>query len=306
MLGRHVNTRVFVLRQCRKQLAGELRFYDLCNFTWIHGSSEYKEGSFRTPTLEPITPMAIQLIVSDVDGCMTPEASVAWDFDHFAQLCRLVQQASTGQGPLPPLTLCTGRPQPYVEALMKLMNIRLPAICEAGAIIYDLSSNHARYTDGVTPAKLAGLRAVRCFVEEQILPRFPGTLIQFGKEAQLSIYCEKPDIFPTIRQLLESFITQRGGPELDISASHFYLNIGLAGVDKGLAIRDILKLTGIDKAHAAGIGDTEGDLAIRREVAWFACPANATGPIKAVADYVSPSPMLEGMLDILKRLSTSA
>ena len=103
----------------------------------------------------------------------------------------MVHPAAMGEGELPPMTLCTGRPQPYVEALAKILDIRLPLICESGAVIYTLADNHARYAKGVTAEKVAGLRAVRCFVEDEILPKYPGTLLQFGKEVQISVYSRR-------------------------------------------------------------------------------------------------------------------
>lgn len=245
--------------------------------------------------------MPCRLIISDIDGCISPEESVPWDFDPFLEFCRLVHPAATGQGELPPMTLCTGRPQPYVEALCKILDIRLPVICESGAVLYTLKDNRSWYGPGVTADKVTGLRAVRCFIEDQILPQYPGTLLQFGKEAQISVYSPKPEILPEIGKVIGDFANQRGGPELIINASHYYLNISLGGVDKGSAIAHILEEFGIDRSQAAGIGDTVGDLPIRQNVGFFACPSNSVPAIKGVADYVSPYPMMQGMLDILKR-----
>lgn len=56
---------------------------------------------------------------------------------------------------------------------------------------------------------------------------------------------------------------------------------------------------GLTRDEVAGIGDTEGDLPLRREVSFFACPANATPEVKKVADYVAPHPNIRGVLDIL-------
>ena len=246
--------------------------------------------------------MAIRLIISDVDGCLTPEESIAWDLEHFTRFCLLSRQASAGQIPLPPLTLCTGRPQPYVEALMKIMDIRYPVICENGAVLYDLPTNQARNAPGVTAAHITGLRAVREFIEQQVLPAFPQSFLQFGKEAQLSVFSQDPSLFPAMRQMIAAFVARRGGPELVLGTSHYYLNISLAGVDKGSAIRHLLQGVNLTRDQTAGIGDTEGDLPLRREVSFFGCPANATAPVKAVADYVSPYPALTGVLDILSRI----
>ena len=243
--------------------------------------------------------MAIKLIISDVDGCMSPEISEAWDWSAFARMAELIQAGQQGRSGLAPLTLCTGRPQPYVEALMKLLDVRVPAICENGAVIYSLEKNHARYAPGVTEEKILGLRAVRAFIETQVLPGEPEAYLQFGKEAQLSIYSEQTQRFDAMQRAIEEFIAQRGGPDLLINASHYYLNISLTGVDKGAAIRTVLDELGLSKDEVAGIGDTLGDLPLREAVGFFACPANSHDPIKAVADYVSPHPTIEGMLDIL-------
>jgi hydroxymethylpyrimidine pyrophosphatase-like HAD family hydrolase len=243
---------------------------------------------------------------------------------------RITRKANEGRSALAPLTLCTGRPQPYAECLMKLLDIRAPVVCENGAVLYTLKDNLSRYGPGVTEEKILGLRAVRAFIETEILPGYgaaaqmpeaaapPGTesaagdpaaksqtnacaVLQFGKEAQLSIFSQTPEIFAQIQPRIEQFAAQHGGPELLINASHFYLNISLKGVDKGAALRTILSELNCSREMAAGIGDTEGDLPLREAVAWFACPANAQEKIKAIADYVSPYATIRGVLDILGR-----
>lgn len=244
--------------------------------------------------------MAIRLIISDVDGCISPEESVAWDFDLFAAFCRQVRDASEGRGTLAPMTLCTGRPQPYVEALMKVMDIRYPAICENGAVLYDLSTNEASYAPGVTSAKVTGLRAIRCYIEDEILPKCPKAVMQFGKEAQLSVFSHDPSVLPPIGEKLEQFIKAGHGTPVKINCSHFYLNISLDALDKGSAIRHLLAKLGLKREEVAGIGDTIGDLPLRNEVGFFACPSNATAEIRAAADYCSSKPNIAGVLEILK------
>ena len=98
--------------------------------------------------------MALRLIICDVDGCVGPEESAAWDFERFARLAWAIRSANAGNSPPPPLTLCTGRPQPYVECLMKLLDVRLPAICENGAVFYTLADNRARLARSVDEAAI--------------------------------------------------------------------------------------------------------------------------------------------------------
>ncbi len=245
--------------------------------------------------------MGVKWIITDIDGCMSPEESVPWDLERFGQFSRLVREANAGRGTIAPMTLCTGRPQPYVELLMKILDVRAAAICESGAVLYSLHDNWARYGPGVTAEKIAQLRALRTFIEQDVLPDEPKALIQFGKESQISVFSRDPGIFPRIRRRVERFAAEHGGPELDITPSHFYLNICLAGVSKGSTVKALLDELGVSREQSAGIGDTDGDLPLRDAVGFFACPANSTSAVKAAADYVSPYPMLEGMLDILNR-----
>ena len=238
-------------------------------------------------------------IIADIDGCITPEESVPWDLDLFWKLARISRDASEGRGRNAPMTLCTGRPQPYVEVLAKLLDIRAPIICENGAVLYTMHDNRSRYGPGVTNEKMMGLRAVRAFLEAEILPDYPDVLYQFGKEAHMSVFSQKPDLFNAITVRIKEFVQGRGGPEVDITPTHYYLNISLRGVDKGRALDALCRELGVDRGEVAGIGDTEGDLPLRDAVGFFACPSNAKQAIKDAADYVSPFPTLEGVLDIL-------
>ena len=48
--------------------------------------------------------------------------------------------------------------------------------------------------------------------------------------------------------------------------------------------------------------DTMGDLAIREQVAWFGCPANALDGLKERADAVAPSGGARGVVELLAML----
>lgn len=243
--------------------------------------------------------MSVKWTIADVDGCISPEESIAWDLGQFAELARRVRAANRGESDRAPMTLCTGRPQPYVEVLMKLLDVRAPAICENGAVFYTLHDNTACYAPAITEEMLIGLRRLRAFVETEVLPAAPALVLQFGKEAQMSIFSERPELLPAAQHQIEAYLDVNGGPNMTISASHYYLNISFVGVDKGAALRQLQTMLGADRSELAGIGDTEGDLPLREAVGFFACPANARDAIKVVADYVSPYPEIEGMLDIL-------
>jgi len=245
--------------------------------------------------------MAVKWILADIDGCLSPDESVPWDMALFGRFAERVREANAGRSTVAPLTLCTGRPQPYVEVLQKILDIRVPSICENGAVLYSIADNRPRYGPGVTEEKLLGLRAIRAFLETDVLPEHPGAVIQFGKEAQISVYCERTEVFAPIQERVAAFGEAQGGPALVVNCSPCYLNISLAGVDKGSTLRMLLGELGAAHDETAGVGDSIGDLPLREAVGFFACPVNACAEVQAAADYVSPHRDIQGMLDILDR-----
>ena len=240
------------------------------------------------------------LIVSDVDGCITPEESAPFTIEHLMPVLSLIRDSASRKNALPPITLCTGRPQPYVEVLAKLFDIRLPIICENGAVLYTLHGNWSRYAAGVTEEKINGLRTIRTHLEREFLPKHPAARYQFGKEAMLSIYSEEHDALVRAQEAIEAFVTKEGVPPVIVNLSHYYLNISMDDVDKGTALHGLMQELGVPRDKVVAIGDTIGDMPLREMADYFACPSNSHEPIRNVANYVSPYPDARGMADILR------
>ena len=85
--------------------------------------------------------------------------------------------------------------------------------------------------------------------------------------------------------------------------SWYYINCDLTHISKGSGIERLKSLTGYTKDRLAGIGDTSSDLEIRKQVGFFACPANAHDDVKAVADFVASKPEAEGVIEILNHIT---
>ncbi len=247
--------------------------------------------------------MSIKVLFCDVDSSLVPEESEPWDWSLFAKLAEMIRE--TGRNGKLRIGLCTGRPQPYVEALMKTLGITLPAVCENGAVLYDLHTNRAEFGPGVTSSKIHALNRLKSMLIDRLPREFPEIIYQVGKEAQLSLYCARPERLDAVMSLISHFAEQ--DPELDVTLAktNYYLNIDLRGVNKGSGLRAVLARLGIAREEAAFLGDSSGDLTARDAAALFTCPSNATDAVKAVADYVSPYPVTAGALDIIRYLAGS-
>ena len=81
------------------------------------------------------------LIISDIDGCLSPEDSSPLNIKKISQIAEHNRLAFT-QNDRPKLTLCTGRPIPFTEGLCRLLqNPSIPCVAENGVWLYDPSCN---------------------------------------------------------------------------------------------------------------------------------------------------------------------
>jgi hydroxymethylpyrimidine pyrophosphatase-like HAD family hydrolase len=238
-------------------------------------------------------------VICDIDGCLAPESSDPIDAAALAKIAehnRLAQQHADR----PVVTVCSGRPQPFAEAICRVLaNRTIPCIAENGVWLFHPDRNGYDMDPRITRDDLRNVQAVREWVEIELGPK--GVVMQPGKHASISLWHPDPEFLRTLEPAVRDAF-QRNHWNLRVSMTWFYINCDLAHISKATAIDRLTAATGLKRERLAGIGDTSGDLLIADKVAYFACPANAVDEIKARADYISPYPEAQGVLDILPSL----
>ncbi len=240
------------------------------------------------------------VVISDIDGCLGSEGAEALDL---ASLSRVAEHNRLAQEKhdRPVLTVCSGRPQPFAEGMLRLVgNMTLPGVSENGVWLYHAGTNEYMMDPAITPEHRAAVREAAAWLEATYGPR--GVTQQPGKAASVSLYHPETPFLRTLAPGIAAEFQRRGWP-FRVSMTWLYINCDLAHITKGTGLDRLFALTGLTRARAAGIGDTTSDVPIRERVAWFACPANAQEEIKKLADYVSPHPEAKGVVDILEQLS---
>jgi hydroxymethylpyrimidine pyrophosphatase-like HAD family hydrolase len=240
------------------------------------------------------------LVICDVDGCLSSESAEPFDVEGLSAIAAH-NRLAIHQRDRPIVTVCTGRPIPFAEAMCRLIqNSVVPCVGENGVWLWDPASNAHRSDPAITAEHWKILQAARSFVQETFGPR--GVVLQPGKSASVTLYHSDTAILHEIFPELKAEFEKRGWP-FRVSMTWLYINCDLSFISKASGIRRLLEATGIPPERTAGIGDTMSDRPIAEAVADFACPANASEEIQKFAKYVSPEPEVLGVVDILNWLA---
>ena len=240
------------------------------------------------------------LIICDIDGCLTPEEPLPMDLGRLRTIAgynRLAQDVKDR----PLLTLCSGRPQPFAEAMCRfLQNTSAPCIAENGVWLYHPGNNEYYLDPGITIEHLDIVHQASSWFRKKMARK--GITIQPGKTASISLYHQSHEYLESLLPDVEKTCKENGWP-FRVSMSWYYINCDLEHISKGTAIDRLLTMLGLDRDRIAGIGDTQGDIFIAERVSYFAAPSNCDERIRRIANYVSPYPETAGILDILKKLT---
>ncbi|QQS08221.1 MAG: HAD hydrolase family protein [Phycisphaerales bacterium] len=240
-------------------------------------------------------------ILCDIDGCLGPESSHPLDIAGLSRIAEHNRRAESDPSVGPLLTLCSGRPQPFAEALCRtLANTTMPVVAENGVWLFHPATSAFMLDPAISDDHLRMVAEATAYIRRDLVPR--GVVIQPGKTASISLYHDDTPTLLGLRDELKARFTREGW-RLRVSNTVRWINCDLEHVSKSTGIDRFMRVTGLTKPALAGIGDSLSDMAIRTHVAWFACPSNADERLKEHADYVSPDAEIAGVLDIVERLT---
>ncbi|GMR10286.1 MAG: Cof-type HAD-IIB family hydrolase [Anaerolineae bacterium] len=237
----------------------------------------------------------IKLIVLDIDGVVSDGEAQPLDLDLFAQLGEL-NLAGRSDPKRPSVTFCTGRPAPYLEAMLQAIDGHLPGVFENGAGIYR-PKGYQFMTLPNMQELLNGFAEV-CSRIEETLVRNKIAYLQPGKHYSLTLFAHDP----AKTSELENLTAEVLGPlseRADLVYSTSCLNVLPRGVDKGKGLAYLSEQVEIPLENMLGVGDSNVDLPFLRLVGHSAAPANANLRIKELVEYVSGEETGQGVRDIL-------
>jgi hydroxymethylpyrimidine pyrophosphatase-like HAD family hydrolase len=220
----------------------------------------------------------------DVEGCLSTGKKLPIDIGGAMQFiytyCQLARK-----GGLPPIGVCTGRPQPYAEAIVQMMGAFFPgypSIVENGCYLYD-PVDDVLIPNPAIEGKEGEIKEVKAFLEKEMIGKRL-CKAEPGKELCISL---NPILGMPIEELF-NLVNKTLPPKMSelvfVTHSASAVDITPKGVNKATGLKFFCERTGIDPANLVGIGDTAGDFPLLEVVGYPACPSNSA---KVVLDLVT-------------------
>lgn len=212
---------------------------------------------------------------------------------------RALNEQSQNDSTIPPLTICTGRPMPYAEAIGQWMGIKRPLVFESAGIFYP-DQYQISVNGHFTEEAKQQIDSLKEWLKKEIIPKYNGMMPEFSKlmDAGL-VHREREVIDEALPQIREHVEANHDGVEVhwtDVS-----INILLKNNNKRAGIEMLCELGEIEPAEAAYIGDSSGDIPGLELVGHPFAPVNASDAVKKVAQVV-PQASTQAVLETYKQL----
>lgn len=232
----------------------------------------------------------IALILLDIDGVLSAGEGEALDLELLGALAAM-NRAARSDPSRPAVSLCSGRPAPYVEVLLQAIDGHQPAVFESGAGLYvPRPYGFLPHPDLPRSDRMAEVRAA---IETKLV--LPGrAFIQPGKIYTLTLFATEPSQTTQLRE----WTAEALGPlaqAVDMVYANACLNVLPRGVDKGQGAAFLSSQTGIPLDAMLGVGDSDGDLPLLERVGHSAAPSNANPAVRRSVHYVAPQPTGQGV-----------
>lgn len=224
----------------------------------------------------------IKLFITDIDGCLsTPFKTPDWDL--ISQIRRLHQQ-SVHDMAVPELSICSGRPFPYVEAVAQWLGIDNPVVFESAGI-YELSTNKVRFLPVFDEEAEQQVRELKQWLREEIVPQHSDLIIEFSKRMDAGIIHLETEVINDIYPQVTEYVNEHY-PKFETHRTDVSINIILGENTKRNGILEVCEMVDVDPEEVAYIGDSSGDISGLKTVGRAFAPLNASDDVKEVAEVV--------------------
>jgi len=224
----------------------------------------------------------IKLFVTDLDGCVSyPFKTPHWESINEIRKLNLLSREVEA---IPPLTICTGRPYPYAEAVGQWFDVRLPFVFESAGV-YHWNGNRIETALESIDNELKPIRDMKTWLTGELLPDYPTAALEFTKMMDAGVVCPDEDVVNEIHEKILVKL-EKDHPNLEVHTTEVSVNILMPGNNKLRGLQLLGKSLGIELSEMAYIGDTGGDVPALKGVKFPFAPSNARRVAKDAAEVL--------------------
>ncbi|MCH8557840.1 MAG: HAD-IIB family hydrolase, partial [Balneolia bacterium] len=213
----------------------------------------------------------IKLFVLDIDGCVTMPFEIP-DWDALAEIRRLNDRSRTDPS-VPPVTICSGRPQPYVEAVGQWLGAYKPLVFESGGGMFDPVKVKLHWPDHLDSRRESEIAEIRTWVDAHIISNYDGSAIEFTKRTDVGIIHTDEAIIIEMYEQVKEYIL-KSHPDFEVHRTEISINVIMSRSNKGSGLRWLSEKCKIPMEQMAYIGDSSGDIPALELAGMKFTPAN--------------------------------
>lgn len=240
----------------------------------------------------------IELFVTDIDGCLA-EPYTPYDLDGLATLRDC---AHGGPDAAPTLSICSGRPYPYVEAMSQALDVTAPVLFESGGGRFDPVAAQTAWSPRLTEEVEAKLQTVRQWFVTECIPDTRLSL-DHAKRTQAGVVSPSVEEIRAVRPRTEEFVAENA-PGLHVFSTDVSVDVVPPGITKRDGLQWLAEHLGLGLDEIAYIGDADSDLDALDAVGLSFAPANATEEVRTRVDHVTEGAVLDGTHEAYRHCQT--
>jgi HAD superfamily hydrolase (TIGR01484 family) len=240
----------------------------------------------------------IRYFLLDLDGCVTyPFQTPSWDS---ITKIREMQQLSLKVEHIPSLSICTGRPLPYAEAVAQWLDIRDVIIFESGGGFYHPPTNKLTWSPHFTSEIEEKSKEIKIWFSQVVMKQFPDMMFEFTKYTDVGVVHTDPDLIYRVYEMALNKI-EKDFPEFEVHYTGVSVNIIVKTCNKASGLKHFADMQAVSMDEVAYIGDSSGDIQALELVGAPFAPANAINEVQERAT-VTRGEATDGVLEAYQAL----
>ncbi len=164
----------------------------------------------------------IKLFITDLDGCISmPFIPPKWEV--ITEIKKL-NELSKADETIPALTICTGRPMPYAEAVYQWLGMYKPFLFESGGGVYDMSMNKLYWHPTFDKEREQELNKLKLHLREHFIDKYPNTIPEFAKFTDSGIINPDPKVISEMYPQIKDYVNANY-PNFEVHYTDVSINV---------------------------------------------------------------------------------